>query len=441
MKAVALVQRAKLTTTRPQSLFLLLQRTATFATKSSSSGLTITTDGEVCPIRSFALTNPKLAKQILKVPSINTVPLADTNGSNGNPILQRRRGKAVSTTTSLEAYLDWRNWDIKSTLQRNKFDYDDNKAYQLAVGLLSHTLTFPLTLGHYFGRNTDVGNSINDESFCRKKQRVMKTDDVLRLCCVGARAECTLPNDYWKEFLLVFASTHTGSAGTIESTQQQNSIHECIIDFIGPDVPHHLVSRTIDISSSESSNTCNSNDDDDDDANNLNYRLTMNYHSSYLHEYLLQHRKTILGVTFDDNGSSDNHSPPWDGYVLFNPGLGHTNLKSQWYKTLMFILRTGKPILLTAHSRNDAERDRTLLETMIVEDVNGQYFVRNVLPFTTYVENPFASQMRYMDPFSSTNIATITTTAMATTTTTKMIDTNGIHHDIVQPNQYALFLP
>ena len=446
MIAVALAQRATLTATRQQTLFLTF---ATFATKSSSSsGPTLTTDdGGDCPIRTFAITNPKLARQILSVPSISNIPLADdTNGSNGNPILHGRRGKKVaSRTLSLEAYLDWRNWDIKSILQRNKFDYDDDDTHQLAVGLLSHTLTFPLTLGHYFGRNIYIGNSIYDESFSsRKKLRIIRRDGVLRLCCVGARAECTLPNNYWKEFLLVLACIRTGGTGTIESTQQrqqqQKYIRECIIDFVGPDVPHHLVSRTIDLSLTESSNTRNSNDDDvddDDDVNNLNYRLTMNYHPSYLHECLLKYRKTILGVTADDNSYIDNPlPPPWDGYVLFNPGLGHANLKSQWYKTLLFILRTGKPILLTAHSLHDAERDGTVLEKMLIEDVNGQYCIRNVLPFTTYVENPYASRMRYVDPFPST--ANIAAKAKTITTTT---DTNGIHHDIVRPNQYALFLP
>jgi hypothetical protein len=401
-----------------------------------------TDDDDVCPIRSFAITHPKLANQILSVPSISTIPpLADANGSSCNPILQQRRGK-VASTTSLEDYLDWRNWNIKSILQRNKLNYDDNYTsyYQLAVGLLSHTLTFPLTLGHYFGRNIHLGNTIDDDSFSRKKQRIMRNDGVLRLCCVGARAECTLPTDYWKEFLLALASSCNNSIGTIDSTQQQKNIQECIIDFVGPDVPHHLVSKTIDLSLTASS-SCNSNDDDDVNYleasqfdNNMNYRLTMNYHPLYLHEYLLQHRKTISGVTFDENGSSNDNPPPppsWDGYVLYNPGLGHTNLKSQWYETLQFILQTGKPILLTAHSLVDAERDRAVLEKILVEDVN---IIRNVLPFTTYVENPYASRMRYVDPFPTTNTRTARTMM-----TTK--DLNGIHHDIVRPNQYALFLP
>jgi hypothetical protein len=449
--AVALARRAR-----------LLQRTATFVTKRSNiSGLTMATnDDEVCPIRSFAITHPKLATQILAVPSIISTlsPLVDTSGSscsdggssnsNGNPILQRRRGKVA-----LETYLEWRNWNIKTILQRNTFDYENedyDSAYQLAVGLLSHTLTFPLTLGHYFGRNIHLGITIDDESFRKKKQRIIRNDGVLHLCCVGARAECTLPTDYWKEFLLALASSvRNNNIGTIKSTQQQKNIHKCIIDFVGPDVPHNLVSKTIDLSLTVG-NSCNSNDDDDANYleasqffdNNMNYRLTMNYHPSYLHEYLLRHRKTISGVTSEDSndGSSSNDNPlppPWDGYVLFNPGLGHSNLKSQWYETLLFILRTGKPILLTAHSLVDAERDRAVLEKMLVEDVmnDRQYIIRNVLPFTTYVENPYASRMRYVDPFPTTNTTAKTTTMMMTK------DLNGIHHVIIRPNQYALFLP
>jgi hypothetical protein len=38
----------------------------------------------------------------------------------------------------------------------------------------------------------------------------------------------------------------------------------------------------------------------------------------------------------------------WDGFILFNPGIGHDNLKKSWMSTLKFMLKTKKFILTTA---------------------------------------------------------------------------------------------
>ncbi|KAL3758999.1 hypothetical protein ACHAWU_008608 [Discostella pseudostelligera] len=310
---------------------------------------------EHCPIRSFAKNYPEAARQILSTPSFSASNSLDKVGDN--PLL-----RAGGT---LEQYLDWRGWDLSRILKVHNLDGDDN-LLQSAIGLLSHPLTFPLTLGRHvraLSRHLDdVADDVDDLS---------KMNRHLRLCCVGARAECTLPDDYWREFLISLFSSH----------QSSNDLHSdesfrCTIDFVGPDVPRNLKSRTLTIHDKDYQSPMQN-------ANNkLVYYLTMNYYTSFLHEVLLDSRMDTVQPLF------------WDGFVLFNPGFGHPNLQNQWRSTLQFLLGTNKPILVTAHSTVDAERDSEILAklTFDTECHLGQYN-----------ENPFASRMYFVDPFPASD--------------------------------------
>ena len=86
-------------------------------------------------------------------------------------------------------------------------------------------------------------------------------------------------------------------------------------------------------------------------------------------------------------------------FVLFNPGCGHPNLKKKWEPTLKFILKTGKPILFTAHSAIDAERDRNVLEKLLVDEAEHTTYGGMV----EYKVNPYASRMGFVDPFPSSD--------------------------------------
>lgn len=46
-----------------------------------------------------------------------------------------------------------------------------------------------------------------------------------------------------------------------------------------------------------------------------------------------------------------------DAVVLFNPGLGHPHLRKGWEGALKRLLYTGKPLIVTCHSRTDLDRD------------------------------------------------------------------------------------
>ena len=300
-----------------------------------------------CPYRLFAKTHPDVARELLKVPP-------HYPGHNTTPIL--------SKDEKLEDYLSWRGWNIKGKLDRHKLD--NESVVSAAIGLLSHPLTFPLTLGRYISEMISHDNT----NYEQKKD--------IRICCVGARAEATLPDDYWREFLIITSTVVSESSITI--------------DFIGPDIPSNFISsKTLSLSD-------NNNDDDGHIQHNKSNNLTMNYHKSFLHDVILNLLKSL------HEQQKDTLLPPertkkirniWDGYVLFNPGIGHPNLKKDWIPTLKFLIETRKPILFTAHSTIDADRDSKVLEKMLINDENNSDRI------VEYKPNPYASRMKFVDPF------------------------------------------
>ena len=91
----------------------------------------------------------------------------------------------------------------------------------------------------------------------------------------------------------------------------------------------------------------------------------------------------------------------WDAYILFNPGLGHDNLRHQWEPTLQLLLSaqstvglTGNTarIVLTAHSARDAQRDTDCLTQYLLPEA------------PLYHENVFASRIDYEDPLEKGHI-------------------------------------
>ena len=193
--------------------------------------------------------------------------------------------------------------------------------------LLSHVLSAPLTLANFYIK-------------CGFSKGKRKT----RLCCVGARAEANLPLDYWKEFLLQ-CTTATTDLG-----QESSSPIQVSMDFVGPDIQSNTSSKTISVECGSS--------------------IEIRWHyAGLLHE-------------IDD---------VWDAYVFFNPGLGHPNLCTSWAQTLERVVQEKRPILFTAHSYKDAERDYQCLVEYGLDDVQ-------------YSSNPFASRITYEDPFDKTHI-------------------------------------
>ncbi|KAL3827299.1 hypothetical protein ACHAXA_005045 [Cyclostephanos tholiformis] len=239
-----------------------------------------------------------------------------------------------------------------------------------------------------------------------------------------------------------------GKAVVGEGGRRTTSIVACTIDFVGPDVPRGLMTRTIDLSLTNDIDEIEYEDADgrmgggnnDDEA--TVYRLVMNYHPSFLHEVVLGLRnsssspggeRTEKTVEEGAGGMTTKVTPmlPWDGYALFNPGLGHPNLRGMWHQTLKFLLRTDKPMLITAHSIIDASRDREVLEETITADDDGSSFCCSELPLV-YDDNPYASRMGFVDPFYSP--------ADQMGKGWDSVGTENAHHGVIHPNHSVLFL-
>jgi len=209
----------------------------------------------------------------------------------------------VDSFTTLQEYYQCRNWDFGSVR-------DDENELKWAQRLVSHVLSAPMTFSHHYPSVA--------------KQRV---------CVVGARAEATLPVEYWKEILVSNNNTTTPLSWTL--------------DFCGPEV----------LTTSNNVTLKNGNDS-----------LTLHWtHTGYLHDMV--------------------NPPEWDGFVLYNPGLGHDHLREGWLPTVEYLFNARKPILLTAHSKRDAERDAKLLHEITGRPID-------------YQPNAFASLITYEDPLS-----------------------------------------
>ena len=301
-----------------------------------------------CPNRGFAKRYPAAATQVLTVPPFS---YDEVIANPSHPFVSPGQDE------SLERYIKWRGWNINSILSEH--DLENESIREAAIGLLSHPLTFPLTLGRHL-------------------TTLLSNKEAARICCVGARAECTLPNKYWRELLIGTLAIDTES-DAMAISRLDLSATLTTIDFVGPDVPTQLKSKTITL------------DDDESTPKQLPKReLTMNFHSLHLHEVVLKILKS------QPESSTEQIKNVWDGFVLFNPGLGHPNLTKHWKPTLKFLIGTGKPILFTAHSTIDAERDRQVLEKSLA-DCDDDRIVQ-------YLVNSYASRMEFVDPFSKDHV-------------------------------------
>jgi len=362
-------------------------------------------------IQQWSSQHQTYARNILIPPPPPTAPLLDVPSSTSTDF----------NITTFKDYLRWRKWNTFSThhdndhhhrknKQDNKDGHDDDYCnnssssqtqiqQNMAHALLSHTLTFPLTLAH----NLDhfLVNLVQHQQPKHDRDAIT----TVRLCCIGARAEANLPLKMWREFLIYTTFKHLNIACCSGSGTRNINY---IIDFIGPDIPKSMKTRSISYNSHE---------------------LIMNYHSGYFHQYIYEDYKKKKEIHHDaanninnsnednkdDNNNSKNNSNnikittellnKWDGFILFNPGIGHDHLKKAWMPTLRFILKTNKAIISTAHSKLDSERDLMLWKDFIlsVHEQHQEEKERDECRFGDYESNIFASKMAFKDPFTTLN--------------------------------------
>eukprot|EP00536_Pseudo-nitzschia_multiseries_P017096 jgi/Psemu1/314000/fgenesh1_kg.1378_\ len=267
---------------------------------------------------------------------------------------------------SLEAYLEWRSWTFPNELFDQVQGENRGEDREHAKSLVSHLLSAPLTLASQFKRLAESCGKLP------RKDSNANESVALDWCCVGARAEASIPALYWKEFLAVsMASASLRSNSTGGSSLLPETGVVLSLDFVGPDIPPKGSKQSIRIS-----------DEADGSASPIASLSLRNHHRGYFH----------------DIPETQTHYPGskgWDSYLFFNPGFGHPNLRQSWEPTLTMLFERGPSsdretplvLLLTAHSENDASRDGTILR-----DIYG------VMDFE-YHENPFASRVTYEDPF------------------------------------------
>jgi len=324
-------------------------------------------------VREWAGQNPDLACTILEVPPIESLARPDHH-----PL---RTG-----LTTLESYIKWRGWDINNVVA-------SRAEFNAATSLVSHPLTFPLTLGAHLA------------SFLRQRDVIDgHCSTTMKLCCVGARAEATLPTEYWREMLL-YSSALAGAS----NNGSQGGWH-WHLDFVGPDISSNLPAKTISLDTADESNCTK------EIPWAPNRTLRLRFFKSYLHQYIMsQYKEAKTKCASSDDASGDELEEEssfdltallslWDGFLLFNPGIGHPYLAKGWRPTLRYILTTGKPVIVTAHSQLDSERDWLVIKQTMSELEQGERLSKTIeeaggdAEANPYQLNPFASRIEYEDP-------------------------------------------
>ena len=304
------------------------------------------------PALSWAQANPRLAQQCLNPPPVD--------GEDHFPLAER-------SLQSFEAYLEWRKWTFPNEIFHESEGVDSGDQRENAIAIISHLLSAPLTLASQFRKLMEYfsQSSPNENG---ASERVG-----FDLCCVGARAEASIPAVYWREFLrLSMASMSIRSEFPCDGRVllERKSL-ELYLDFVGPDIPSKVSKQSVCVPEEKRNHT----------ASSASISLR-NYYRGYFHD--------VPAVN-----ASNQKGKLWDAYVFFNPGFGHPNLQQSWEPTLKLLLDQGRSgfhkkksiLLLTAHSEKDASRDFSILR-----DVYG-------LKTVEYKENPFASRVTYEDPF------------------------------------------
>jgi len=264
----------------------------------------------------WARANRDLANEYLSPPSSddeNVVSSAYSRHGDNSTVLKG------SDVNALENYLRYRKWNV------------DQSSKPYSLNLISHVLSFPLTLAHHGSLLLDRGNTRD------------KKESAVRIGCIGARSESTLPHHYWKE--MVYYSSYF------------NSFQEINIDFLG-----------LDVIANDNRGKKVSYVSENGEIGNIQLSL----HRGILERHHLEKHK-------------------WDLLVLFNPGLNHPNLYDSWKYSWDVIKDSEIPVMLTAHSYVDAKRDAEIVFPK-VSDCN------------LYDLNMFASRMEFNDPFDTNHI-------------------------------------
>jgi hypothetical protein len=219
------------------------------------------------------------------------------------PTVQEGADLQLGLSSGLETYLRSRGCALSNDLEAEQPGP--------ALRIMSHMLTFPLTLA-YALQQLHSRSLLNNSSSSSSAPSAG-----LNIVCIGARAEASLPVHLWTEAVLAC----NGILGSSSS-----------LSFIGPEL-----------------------------------QLPQSFLNSSSLQHTVQHNDTALTLQWQKQlyhaaESSLHNAHSAEVYVLYNPGLGHPALSSSWSATIDAVISSGKLIILTGHSELDAARDAQWLQ-------------------------------------------------------------------------------
>ena len=369
-------------TLSPRSLMVWRRRQSSKARTAAASNRTEYED----PAFTWAKKNPLLAQDCLEQPPLLVSDLVEQQLLT-NSLSPEQQGWP---SNALERYCQSRHWN---------FPVSDEQQ-PLAMALVSHVLSAPLTMAqfhigildkklHQTGDGTD-----NDQ----ESNLISNNTRPFRWCCIGARAESTLPMDFWKEYLwLVEHYYYSRSNHRTFQGQKYRQPLNIQLDFVGPDIVIPPARPVANVSWNESSlEIC--------------WR-----HEGLFHDIVSStQQEDALEIKVDDSSNKldgPRKNLKYDAFLLLNPGLGHDNLIDDWKPTIELLLRLqqeqqrrDRPVIcLSAHSKLDAQRDIQILKDMYNVDlcsVHGRSAADDSsgADCHPYQLNPFSSRITYRDP-------------------------------------------
>ena len=258
-------------------------------------------------LRAWSQTLSPLDQSVLR--AMFSPPKIMTNNASeiaASTVMAKVLSTGLPDADLLPAYLAGRSWPY-SLPERPATIATDN-GHTLA--LLSHLLTFPLTLSYLSSKGLLLPSTPTSTTLTATASRA-------RVCVVGARAESTLPPAIWSELQLPNSRPLT-------------------LDFLGPEIKQTQQSQ-LNNPPPEASAT------------------TFTYTKGMLDE--------IETVDLLDVAT----------FVLFNPGVGHPHLQEGWKKALLKMgevraqQQQGRgggcaTVIITCHSEYDLARDVPILE-------------------------------------------------------------------------------
>ena len=218
---------------------------------------------------------------------------------------------------------------------------------------LSAALTFPLTLA--YGLNAVTAASAHAARPPRAQAgAAIGGPEVLNVLVVGARAEASLPLLWWNEALssLQPRGSPPSSSATAAASAAAAST-SLTLHMMGPSLPPPRALR----SSAPAAAAAGTGTDTGSDSGSGSGRGRS---EAGVHVVNVPGGNKLL----HDHPDAQSLLEKADLVLLCHPGMGHRGLRSDWLPTVQLLAATGTPVLCTAHSTRDLQRDIAVLHEL-----------------------------------------------------------------------------